>query len=175
VRQLVADKLLVKVGGSGIRLLEYSGRGPLESWLRIVALRTAYDLHGKDERRRRLLHKRTVSIPAADAELEIIKSHYRVEFERALRFAVDSLPAQVRALLKLRYLDGLGVGDLAKLHGVDRRTVTRWLVSAKETVRSETRRHLGEVLHISPSDCESLVGVLYSRVGLTLHSLFEAE
>lgn len=176
VRQQLAEKLLVSHEDKPPKLTEYGGRGELESWVRICAIRTALSLLRRDQRRRQVPWDEAPPPedalgPVADPELEIIKNRYREEFGQAFREALRLLAPRDRNLLRLHYLDRLGIGEIGTVHGVHRTTVARWLASAQQAAFVETRRLLRERLQISSGEFESLMGLVRSRLDVTLHSL----
>ena len=82
VRQNLREKLFVAEVGASPKIAEYTGRGPLGAWLRISSVRIALNL------RRRAKHNVEPDVeggpqlrsPAADPELDYLKSRYRREF-----------------------------------------------------------------------------------------------
>lgn len=171
VAQLVREKLLVGTAEAPPRIAEYAGRGSLASWVRVAVMRTALNLR----------RARTVELAASDADLDVAvegdpelafaKASYREPFAAALRTAAAGLTAQQRTLLRLHYVDRLGIDKIAVVYKVHRSTVARWLADTRDvlhaTIRSELRQRLG----ISGSECESMVSALYSQLTLSLGSL----
>jgi RNA polymerase sigma-70 factor (ECF subfamily) len=176
VRQALAEKLLVSSGGAPPRIAEYSGRGPLESWVRIAAIRAAISLA------RRRKPQETLSDDAVhdalprgtDPELEILRRRSRTDFTEAFRAAFAALSPRSRNLLRLRYLDGAGVGELAVVYGVHRTTLARWLADAEQEALEETRGRLRERLHLTPTECDSLIRLARSRLEETLSGLLRS-
>jgi RNA polymerase sigma-70 factor (ECF subfamily) len=138
VREELSEELL----GRGT-LANYQGRGPLEEWMRVAAIRTALNLRRGDGRRQRTAQRAAAATPLTpDPELEVFRHRYRADFEAALREAMGAISAEHRSLLKMRFLDRLGSSEIASIHGVHRATVARWLDAAQEAVLAETRRRL---------------------------------
>jgi RNA polymerase sigma-70 factor (ECF subfamily) len=172
VRQLLGERLLAGPAGSAGRIEEYAGRGTLDAWVRIAAIRIALNLiRGEDRHRDALLRLADESPVSPDPELELLKHRYRADFEEAFRKALAALSPRERSVLRLRFLDGLAVGEIATIFGVHRSTVTRWLASAEEAVSGETRRALRERIRVRPSECDRLLDLLKSRLEVTLHTL----
>ena len=175
-RQLVAQRLLVAREDGPPRIAEYAGRGPLEGWLRIAALRSVINAR-RDESRHEHLDRSTVErrlLPTgADAELEVIKRLHKDDFVGAFRAALDELTARERALLGLHFMEGVSTVELAKVYRVHRTTVGRWLETAQQALLEGTRRNLRASLKLSDSECESLIAMLMSKFDLTLRTLLD--
>jgi RNA polymerase sigma-70 factor (ECF subfamily) len=172
VRQALSEKLLVPEADQAPRIAEYAGTGSLEGWVRIAALRTALNRQRGEGRREKAGSRAlALSAPTPDPELELLKHRHRADFEEAFRLALASLPPRDRGLIRMHYLDGLSVPEISRLHGVHRATGARWLASAQAAVLEETRRLLRQRLGLSPTECDSLLGLVQSRLEVTLHSL----
>lgn len=191
VRQVLREKLFVstprrKAAGAEAgdtcmgapKIGEYSGRGDLTSWVRMVALRTALNLRrphidsqlGSDE------DIASRAFPTAvNQELDYLKSRYQQQFATAFREALATLDSQQRLLLRLYYIDGVSSEKLAALRGVSRSTISRSLANLREQVFNETRRILQAQLHLSPQEFESLVGVLRSQIDLSITAVLKGE
>lgn len=174
VRQELSRKLLVHQGDRKPRLQAYAGRGSLESWVRVAALHTAVSLL-------RTVKPYTPTDSVAelalgttpDPELDFVKQHHRAEFVAAFRKAVVSLSSRDRNLLRLHYLDDVGVGAMARLYDVHRITMARWLATIKGSLLERTRETLRVELEISPSECDSLIEMAGSRLGVALSSILK--
>jgi RNA polymerase sigma-70 factor (ECF subfamily) len=166
VRQLARERLLV---GDPPRIAEYAGRGPLAGWLRIVSLRIAADLHGGARTR-----AASGELPAAavDPEMLLIKRRYGDAFGRAFVDAFASLSAEERNIFRLCYIDGLNLDRIAVVLGVSRATAGRRMLAAKKRLLDATLRLLGERLRIDAEELESLLGVVRSRIEISLPGLF---
>ena len=175
--QYLRAKLLVADAGAVPKLAEYSGRGPLAGWLRVVAVRAALD-----ERRRAnpaeprdLVDDATFEtlLPGSDPELRHLRERYAPEFAVAVRAAVRALTKKQRTLLRLHVLDGLSIDQLGAVHGVHRATVARWIASAREELQRETERLLLERLRITPSELKSLAALVRSQLDVSLAGLLK--
>ena len=175
VKEVLREKLFIGGANGRAALLDYQGRGSLDGWVRLAAVRHALNLRRGDARHDNMLERAGAEpVPTPNPELEILRTRYRVDFEGCFREALAALPSEDRAVLRLRYMDGLGVGQIATLRGVHRSTVTRWLSTVQATVFGETLRLLKGRLGSTNTELESLVGLLHSRADFTLHDLFAA-
>ncbi len=101
VTQRLREKLFVASDRSRPRIEEYLGRGSLDGWLRVVAVRQALDLDDAEKR-----HQPAPSAPAeeafgvtADPELAYLKERYLPHFRDAFARAMARLKAEERNLL----------------------------------------------------------------------------
>jgi len=169
VNQRVRERLLVAAGGKTPRIADYSGRGDLGRWLRAVAVRLAID--SIRSRGREVAPGddalADMAVPGDDPELAHLKDRYSSEFRAAVKAAIGALDAETRGDLRLYYLDGLRLEELASLHRVAISTVSRRLAKARESVLADTRRRLREKLALSEQDVESVLGLIASRLELS--------
>lgn len=151
--------------GEHPRLMEYSGRGPLRGWLRVVAVRLAlnYRRRQKPEPPRELA---LAALAPDDPELDVLMSRYGAELKRALQAGLASLAVRDRAILRLHLLDGASLSEIGRLYGVNKSSVSRWLVEARAQLLVFVRSALTE--RITAGDLISLVRVLGARLDLSL-------
>jgi RNA polymerase sigma-70 factor, ECF subfamily len=171
VLQELRQRLLVAAPGGRPRIAAYTGRGSLMGWLRTTAVRIAVDLNRQD--RGRAGHEeqeRVLDALAAgpDPEVEFIKGRYRDEFKEALHDALQSLPPDQRLVMRLHYVDGVGLEQIGQMFRVHRSTVNRWVIGAREQIQKETRRLLRKRLKLSAEEYDSLAGLVRSRIEISL-------
>ncbi len=175
VAQAVLERLLVGAEGSPRRIAEYSGRGALGSWLRVITTRLALDLR---RRRTEELADAGEGAPAegeaapADAEIDLLKRRYAGEFNAAFRAAVGALTSEQRRLLHAHFVEGTTLEQLAARLGVHRATVARRIAAARQEILDGARQTLGEQLRVLPAELESLMGLMRSRLDLSLEGSF---
>ncbi|MBX7100134.1 MAG: sigma-70 family RNA polymerase sigma factor [Myxococcaceae bacterium] len=167
--QRTAERVLVDRGG-GPKLLEYSGRGPLDAWLRVVAVRTHLNalpgtqVLGSDE----LERCGAQLIDSADPELDAMRTQARSAFQDALQRASGALEPEERVLLRKRFLAGQELNAIAEQDQVDRATVVRRLARARERLKTKLLEALGSSLGLQTTELQSLLKVLGSNPGLNL-------
>jgi RNA polymerase sigma-70 factor (ECF subfamily) len=175
VRQVVRESLLVGADGNEPRISEYSGRGPLGAWLRVVATRVVLQMKRKER-----------SAPGSDqdvaerlassepnVEVALLRQRYAGELAQALKAALGALPERDRALIKMSVIDGLGIDDLCRLHGVHRATVARWVVRLKQELFDQAVGVLRRRLAIDTTEVESLCRAIGSQLDFSLGGLLE--
>src|SRR5204862_5045413 len=91
--------------------------------------------------------------PAApgDVALSLIKAQYREAFAEGFRNAVTGASRRDRNLLRLHFLGGVTLDQLAQMYSVHRATVVRWLAAAREAVFAATREHVATEI-AAPAD-----------------------
>lgn len=166
--QLLA-KLAVAEGASPPRISEYAGRGPLLYFVRTAASFTAVDLARAGGRPHAPLDEAALAeASGVSAELEALRQEHGQKFQLAFDAAVQSLHPRDRTLLRMHFLEGLGVDALGTFYRVHRSTAARWILLAREALWDATRRELAERLRLRPSQLESLLRTLQSNLVGTL-------
>jgi RNA polymerase sigma-70 factor (ECF subfamily) len=171
VAQVLRQRLLVGTGAVPPRIGDYNGRGELGAWLRVAAVRELLML--RRGRRREVPIDDVAALAAGGGapELERLKQLYRAPFTEAFREAVGELSARARTLMRQRYLHGLGADEMARLYGVHRATVARWLEAARDTLFAATRARLVQRTGIDPQEFESLARQVQSQIDVSLQAL----
>jgi RNA polymerase sigma-70 factor (ECF subfamily) len=168
VRQAVREKLFVPPPG---RIAEYSGRGSLGAWIRVVAVRIALDLRPRS--REGPPEDDTAVAADRDPELRYLQQRYKQEFEEAAKAAFAALDDEQVNLLRLQFVDGLQTAQIAALFRVDRSTIKRRLASCRETLLERTRMNLQQSMGLSPQSFESLSRLLASQLHVSVARLLK--
>lgn len=171
LRQQLLTRLFVIVDGRAPRISEYTGRGSLRAWLKVVALRLRIDLERRkrDRRDNFTAEDRLLDLGVGeDPELEHLKRHYRVEFREAFTAALALLTDEQRALLRLQAVEGLSATDVARIYNVHRATGKRWLADARERLVAETGRLLAARLGDRGVTLASIVRLIHSDLDVSL-------
>ncbi len=163
VRQQLRERLFVGSHGEPPRLVSYSGRGPLATWVKVAAIRVALNLRRGD--RDASLSRGDEPMIAGDPELLLLRRRFAADFNAAFALAVGALGVQERQLLRLHFLDGLTLGEIAALHDVDKSTVSRRLQASREALLGETERLLRERLNLADGEVTSLIRLIRSQFG----------
>ncbi len=138
VRQALREKLFVGKEGVAPKIGEYNGRAALSSWLRVIAVRMAIDMRRASREGRDAGGEEADRAPPGaveiDPEVRFIQQRYRGAFNDALRAAIDALEAHHREILRLHFVEGRTLDQLAASLGVHRATVARRIKAAREAV-----------------------------------------
>ena len=174
VTQKLRERLLI-----GGRLLQYAGRGGLEAWINVGAIRTGLNLLRSERRRGRHEDATWSRVLAAadtgDPELEAFKADHRERFERALVDACGDLSERHRAVLRLHFVDGLSIDRIGVVYAVHRSTAARWIATARELLRDATRDRLTQDHGIPPSQASFVQRLVASQLAVSFSDLFGAE
>jgi RNA polymerase sigma-70 factor (ECF subfamily) len=169
---MLRARLFVGSGKAPPRISTYSGRGPIAGWLKVAAVRLAVDEYRSNgaspERSVDVEFLERLAPASADPELAYLRARYQATFEDALKQALTALTPQQRTLLRLYYVDGVGVEKLGTMNGVHGSTISRWIAHARGTLLHEARVLVGAALAISSSEYESLLRVVRSGLHLSL-------
>lgn len=169
--QKVREKLLL---GEAPRIAQYTGRGPLDAWLRVVVLRAALDEVRKkepDAPADEELDALTQTAAAEDPYLNALLSRCAPAVRRAVADALAALDDDDRLLLKLHYVDGLTIDELSPLLDVHRATAARRVARLRSQLGETVRLAAASVLDIDVTELESLVATLLSRLDISLGAL----
>lgn len=175
VRQRVRTRLLVAEPDRPPKIADYGGRGPLAGWLCVVALRVAIDLVKEGKRVEPLEGERWAAalvLPStADVELEHLKQSYGAELGESLVSACAQLPERERTVLRLYFVDGLGIDRIGTIYGVHRSTAARWLQRAREGLLQATREQMAARLQTTPAQLSSVDRLVHSQIDISLGAL----
>jgi RNA polymerase sigma-70 factor, ECF subfamily len=176
VKQRVREYALVGHDSSpGIEA--FRGLGDLRGWVRIIAVREAIDLV---HQRRRLSQRETAVgddallhafVTPSDPELEHVKARYVEEFQQAFGAALRDLPPRDQTWLRQHVIDGLSIDQLGALYRVHRATAARHLQRIRLAVLTATRQRLASQLRVRPSEIDSILRLIRSRLQVTLRWL----
>ena len=163
LKQRLRVKLFV---GDAPRIRDYSGHGPLENWVKVIAARTFVDVAREAGR------EPTDPMPehpdADDPALAARRAEVVAAVKHALDTAINGLPPRERTYLRHVIVDGLTQEQIASIYAVHRVTVARVLAAAREQLHEVTRglvvAELGSVA--------SSMALLDSQVELSLQRLF---
>ena len=171
VRATVRDRLLIGDGERAPRVLDYAGKGRLRGLIQVTATRAAIDRLRHEEREAELPGDDKLAA-AGDVELSLIKAQYRDAFVAGFAAAVGGLERRDRNLLRLHFLGGVTLEQLAQMYGVHRATVVRWLAAAREAVLAATREQVAATLGGAPSEeLDEMFALVKSRVELSVERL----
>jgi RNA polymerase sigma-70 factor, ECF subfamily len=156
---------------------EYTGRGDLRSYFRVMAIR---DLIRAVAKQRREVPGATDDllariVPAQDPELSFLREQFRDVVDDALRAAIGSLDDRSRALLRYQLVDGWSLDQVGRAYDVHRATVSRWMTAIRRDLGERIRAELAARLHVAVDEVESIVRLVRSRVDISLDRVLGPE
>jgi RNA polymerase sigma-70 factor (ECF subfamily) len=169
-RQNLWQKLFVG-GDNGARILEYSGRGALRQWFRVVVVRALLDQSRRAGRELELPQDDWVlelPAPADDPEVRYLKELYGREFRRAFEEAALGLSPEDRNSLRSYYAEKMSIDAMAAAFGIHRATAARRVERARANLVAATRERLAERLALSAQALASVIRMIESNFHLSV-------
>lgn len=172
LKQRVRVRLLVATDDGPPRIGFYQGWGSLEGWTRTVTARLALNAI-RDTKGTEPLD-RAPALIGASPEFAALRASRRQLFMQALQRAFRTLGHRERALLRLRYLDGVQANALAGSYDVHESTMSRWLANARTELQARFEAEARTLVADEVAVAE-LLGAMQSRFGQSLQQLFVSE
>jgi RNA polymerase sigma-70 factor (ECF subfamily) len=172
-RQQVRERLFVARAGTVPRIAEYSGRGPLRRWLRVVTVRMIVDLARKHRVRPERLPARPDFVDETPEkrhgpEHAYAQARFTIPVQEAFETAFAALTARQRNLLRHHVLHGLGIDQIACIYGIHRATAARWIDRARQGLTDATRDRLIQTLAIDAREVQSIFALVQSQVEVSI-------
>jgi RNA polymerase sigma-70 factor, ECF subfamily len=174
-RHTLYSELVLGDGERAAKLASYGGRGSLEKWLRVTAIRRARDLlrqSSKEDHEEEGVLMDAIS-PDDDLQLAYMKRIFRTEFKVAFEEALASLGTRERNILRHQLLDQLTADQVAAIYRVHRITVVRWNKTIREKLFHRTRMGLVAKLRIDPQEVASITRMIQSHFDVSLRRCLE--
>ncbi len=176
ITQGLLHALFVADGQRAPFIANYAGRGALQSWLKMVAVREAYRVVRELRRqgRREVLSDALLAdraIDDGDPAVRYAKSRYHEAFKTSFQEAFGELPQRDRQVLRYCYLDGLNLEQVAAIYNISRATAGRWRLDAQQRVLRGVRQRMQAALNMSHNDFESLMNIVKSGLDLSIARL----
>ncbi|HEY1086599.1 MAG TPA: sigma-70 family RNA polymerase sigma factor [Archangium sp.] len=156
VLQRVRQRLLV---GDKPRLAAYQGRGALVQYLKAVVLSVSIDLKRAARPAEEAGDDALFAATAGEENVvtRLAQQAHRQHFTAAFKDALETLSAEERTWLRMRFVDGLSVEAVGAAFGVHRTTAMRRLEKAQEQLMAETKRLLGKRLKLPARELDSVL------------------
>jgi RNA polymerase sigma-70 factor, ECF subfamily len=175
----VTQQLRVRLfTGNPPKLAQYRGEGPLEGWVRVVAMRAALNLMKAGRQARYGTNDEhgwsqvVTTFMAPDHRCAVAELQPAVQ--DALTTALEELPARSKALLRLHFVERLNIEEVGILYKVHRSTVARWLATVRDQLSSRVEEILSVRLRVTPSECRSLIDLVREDLHASLSRILPA-
>ena len=173
--QMVMEKLFVGSATRPPAIGKYSGRGSLQAWVNVMAVRDTYTRLRLKPREQPdddidLLVERAIDV-REDSELAQLKAMYREQFKSAFSQALEILSPRDRNVLRHECVDDLNIDKIGELYGVHRATVARWRTRARQQLFEHTRAVFERDLNVSGGEFQSIMRLIHSQLGGSLPRL----
>jgi len=178
VHQQLQKSLLVGSETSPPKIGSYAGKAPLERWVGVSARRAAlmWLRENRTEHDARAAASAQPTLAStAHPETAYMKEKYRGAFEGALAQALERLPEQERALLRLHLVNGVSLEKIGTMFSVSQPTASRWLAAARAKLLDDVKQTLAPQLGTSSAELASLAGMVASRIDLSLSTLLKVR
>lgn len=156
--------LLLAPGANGAepRLAQYSGRGPLAVWLRMTATRRALNLGRGKTRHVDFDEVAFERIADADPELSTLRRRHKQEIADIFREAALATPREDRMLLRLHYVQGSTMNELATLFRTSRSTLHRRIDAIRDDLMKRIAGLVRQRMRIDTSQQGSMLRLFQS-------------
>jgi RNA polymerase sigma-70 factor, ECF subfamily len=171
----LARILFVSEPGRPAATRDFSGKGDLRSYVRVMATRELVRIVNKGRREVGISDEAVLDLlsPASDPQLGYLRELYRADVDASIRSALAALDDQPRALLRYHLIDGWSIDRIGTLYGIHRATAARWIGAARDNLAVAIRRELAGRLAISVAEVDSIVRLVQSRIDVSLERLLE--
>jgi RNA polymerase sigma-70 factor (ECF subfamily) len=168
IKQDIRSRVLIGDGGRAT-IVDFSGRGDLRGWVRVMAVRQALQRLRRGRREDSIEDDEMLErlVAPYNTELDYAKGVYRQEFKRAFQSALRALPVRERTLLRQHYIDALTVDQLGVLYRVHRSTAARLIERARHAVLEGTRARMQAQLGLQPGDLDSILRMIRSQLEIS--------
>jgi RNA polymerase sigma-70 factor, ECF subfamily len=158
------------------RIRSYRGHGPLSAWLRTCAVRAAIDMPELALAHERLGQDAWAIAVGFDPGLDKLldDDRHRARLTAALEEALAALEPRDKTLMRMYFVDGMGIDDMSLIFHVHRATAARWLVAARKRVLEHFQRLLVTELGTRPSELHTLVRLLRSQIRVSVQRILGA-
>lgn len=169
LHQLLRIKLFVGTPESPPKIRDYSGRGSLQSWLRVTAVRSFVDVvrQTRSQRYEQELDEAEL-LGIADPQRSLIRSELAAVVKKSFADGVAHLSPRQRVFLRHAYVDRHTLDQIATHYAVHRATVARTLAAAREQLIAGTRAGIVAAIGISPDELSSVIRALDTNFELSL-------
>jgi len=162
------QQLLLRGTEGPARIGQYLGKGPLEKWVSVAAMRIAISFGRGESTEKRLRDKAIVEAAGLDADSLSVKSELRTAFEGAVSDALAHLKPRERLVLKLYLVSGMTLEGIGKSLGVTRQAVTKTLAHARKSVVDNVNASVRARLKLSKEDLASLLRYVASQLDVSI-------
>lgn len=160
--QELAVHLLTPGPSADPRLGQYDGRAPLRAWLRMTAARRALN---KGRGKTKVVAFDAVAFDQAsdhDPEMSMLRRVHRDDIGAIFAEAIAVIPDADRALLRLHYVQGSTLAELAALQRTSRSSLHRQLEAVRDALFARIQVLVRQRLQLSTSQQGSMLRIFQS-------------
>jgi len=155
--------------GNRAKVRSYSGRGPLQAWVRVAATRVALDRRRADRRhgRREVELSEQLADSETSPEAVELKTRFGAAFQTALRGSLSRLSEQDRNVLRMHVVGRCSIDEIGVAYDVHRATAARWIERARGAIYDDVQRELCGQHKLTISEFRSLATMLGAELELS--------
>lgn len=170
LRQELRVKLFVGTKERRARIADYTGKGRLRHWFRMVVTRLVLNRVSRPPAERATEEETLTMLlgPSHDLELSYLKESYRAPFRAAFARCFAELSPRERSLLWYAFDRNLSVDIIGSVYGVHRATAARWIVRAYRQWVAKVRETLRGQFGLTDTDFDSVFRSVRSQLDLSL-------
>src|SRR4051812_10435991 len=162
------QNLLVDCGDGPPRISQYLGRGPLEKWISVAAMRIAISFGRTESAERRLREKAIAEASGVDPAALFSKGDLRDAFQSAVIEALAALKPRERLVMKLFLVSGMTLDAIGKSLGITRQAVSKTLARARETIIERVEASVQRTLKMTKEDLTSVLRYVASQLDVSI-------
>lgn len=172
VRGYLAKALYTAEPGRLSGLAEFTGRGDLRGYLRVIVTRELVRAINRGRREAPLEQAHEPLLAHLDLarapELGLLRARHGAQVAIALRAALDALDERQRALLRYSLVAGWSIDRIGALYGIHRATASRWISAARDALGDHVRREVSARCAIPVNEVDSIVRLVHSQIDVSL-------
>lgn len=176
VRGHVAKVLYTAEPGRMAGLAEFTGRGDLRGYVRVIATRELIRVINRGRREAPIEAANDAAInPLLEhldlsraPELGLLRARHGEQVAIALRAALEALDERQRAVLRYSLVAGWSIDRIGELYGIHRVTASRWLNAARDALGEQVRREVAARCEIPVDEVDSIVRLVHSQIDVSL-------
>lgn len=157
------------------RLAHFDGRAPLRAWLRMIAARKALDrVRGKT----RVVSLDAMAFDAAsetDPELSVLRRQHKDEIAAIFAEAIAAVAPEDRKLLRLHYVQGSTLAELAALERTSKSSLHRRFESIREQLFERLQVLMRHRMRLPDSQQGSMLRIFHSGLRDAVAQLLRHE
>lgn len=169
VEAAVVERLIVNK-----KVSQYRGAASLTSWLRVITVRTAFELFPPTQEPHAQEFESMVfsnlNVSQKSADSRVLQNQVGETLSSAMSSAALALTAKERTLLRLHFLEGMTLDELARTYNSHSSTVSRWLADAKEHFLTVVRDEIGKRTGMGRLAVDSLVRTMHGKLDISLRT-----
>jgi RNA polymerase sigma-70 factor (ECF subfamily) len=154
----------------------YAGKGELDAWLRVCAVRRGVALLRKASHQESLADVSTAIVleQSSSIEMRLLRTLYKLPLQQAINEAVSALSSRERNLLRARFVAHWSIDQIAAFYSVHRATTARWLVAAQAKLAEQTRLRFVAQTPMTEQSYEGVLAALQAHLSVNLEQLLKS-